>query len=110
MSLAPLFNALGDPTRFAIVERLLAEGEASAGALAEPFALSKPAISRHLRVLEDADLIERRIDGQYRKFRIRPEVLAAAADWFDEARRFWSASLDRLETHLDKRRKEGGHG
>ena len=110
MALTPLFNALGDPTRFAIVEELPAKGETSAGDLAAPFALSKPAISRHLRVLENAGVIERRVDGAFRKFRVRRESLQAAADWFDQAKRFWTASFDRLEDHLERRRKEAGNG
>ena len=100
MTLAVIFNALGDPTRLAIVERLLASGEANAGELASPFALSRPAISRHLRVLETAGLIERRTDQRYRLFRVRREGLASAGDWFVEARRFWAGSLDRLEARL----------
>lgn len=110
MHLASVFNALGDPTRFAIVEKLLADGETNAGDLAAPFALSKPAISRHLKVLEDAGVIERRTDRQFRKFRVKRDALEAAGGWFDEARRFWSASLDRLDTHLEKMRKERDRG
>lgn len=110
MPLAAVFNALGDPTRFAIVEKLLTEGEANAGDLAAPFALSKPAISRHLKVLEGAGIIERQTDRQFRKFRVRRDTLEAAGGWFDEARRFWSASFDRLDTHLEKLKKDRDHG
>src|SRR5258708_15256932 len=72
ITLPTVFGALADPTRLAIVERLLREGERSAGEIAAPFAISKPAISKHLRVLEDAGLIERRIDRQWRRRRGPP--------------------------------------
>lgn len=92
--------ALGDPTRFAIVERLLKEGEVSAGDLAEPFAMSKPAISRHLKVLEKADLIERHTRAQFRVFRARPETLKNMDNWLNKYRKFWEASFDRLDQVL----------
>ncbi|CAN5219228.1 metalloregulator ArsR/SmtB family transcription factor [soil metagenome] len=101
-----VFGALADPTRLAIVERLLAEGERSAGEIAEPFAISKPAISKHLRVLEDAGLIERRIDRQWRMVRVRPEALRAVDDWVAHYRTFWNEAMDRLEKLLN----EGGDG
>jgi DNA-binding transcriptional ArsR family regulator len=101
-----VFGALADPTRLAIVERLLAEGERSAGEIAEPFAISKPAISKHLRVLEDAGLIERRIERQWRMVRVRPEALRAVDDWVAHYRVFWNEALDRLEKLLN----EGGDG
>ena len=71
-SLPAVFGALSDPTRLAIVERLLSEGERSAGEIAAPFTMSKPAISKHLRVLEKAGLIERRVERQWRIVRVRP--------------------------------------
>jgi DNA-binding transcriptional ArsR family regulator len=92
--------ALGDPTRFAIVERLLIEGEISAGELAEPFAMSKPAISRHLKVLENAQLIERHTQAQFRVFRVRPDTFRKMDDWLRKYRKFWEASFDRLEEIL----------
>jgi DNA-binding transcriptional ArsR family regulator len=95
-----VFGALADPTRLAIVERLLKEGERSAGEIAAPFAISKPAISKHLRVLEDAGLIERRIDRQWRVCRIRPEAIRVIDDWMEKYRAFWDASFDRLERLL----------
>ncbi len=101
-----VFGALADPTRLAIVERLLKEGERSAGEIAAPFAISKPAISKHLRVLEDAGLIERRIDRQWRVCRIRPEALRAVDDWIQQYRAFWDASFDRLERLLAKNGEE----
>ena len=101
-----VFGALADPTRLAIVERLLKEGERSAGEIAAPFAISKPAISKHLRVLEDAGLIERRIDRQWRVCRIRPEAIRVIDDWLEQYRAFWDASFDRLERLLAKPGKE----
>jgi DNA-binding transcriptional ArsR family regulator len=95
------FAALADPTRRAILARL-AHGEAAVGELAKPFAISLPAVSRHLRVLERARLIERRVDAQWRVCRLRPPPLRAAADWFDDYRRFWEDSLDRLAQVVEK--------
>ena len=94
------FAALADPTRRAILARL-AHGEAAVGELAKPFAISLPAVSRHLRVLEEARLIERRVDAQWRVCRLRPQPLRAAADWLDDYRRFWEESLDRLAEVLE---------
>ncbi len=95
-----MFGALADPTRLAIVERLLREGEKSAGDLAEPFAMSKPAISRHIRVLEESGLIEKRVEQQFRICRIHPDALDTVGQWVDEQRRFWNASFDRLDAVL----------
>lgn len=89
--------ALADPTRRAIVERLLARGELSVGDIAAPFAISTPAISRHLQVLERAGLIERRVERQWRIIRVRPEALAPVESWLARQRRHWTAALDRLE-------------
>jgi DNA-binding transcriptional ArsR family regulator len=88
-----VFAALADPTRRAILARL-ARGEAVVGDLAEPFAISPPAVSRHLRVLQRARLIERRVDAQWRVCRLRPEPLREAARWIDRYRRFWEERLD----------------
>lgn len=93
------FAALADPTRRAILAQL-ASGEATVGELAEPFAISLPAISRHLKVLEQAALIDRRRDGQTRRCRLTASPLNDAAEWLAFYRRFWGASLDRLESHL----------
>ena len=100
VSMSHVFGALADPTRLAIVERLLAEGERSAGDIAAPFAISKPAISKHLRVLEEAGLIERRVDRQWRMVRVRPETIRAVDDWVEHFRAFWETSFDRLEKLL----------
>jgi DNA-binding transcriptional ArsR family regulator len=99
-SLPDIFHALSDPTRLAIVERLLAEGERTAGEIAAPFAISKPAISKHLKVLADAGLIERRIDRQWRMVRIRPDAVAAVEDWVERHRAFWKQSFARLDRLL----------
>lgn len=97
--LSATFAALADPTRRAIVARLAA-GEATVGELARPFAISGPAITRHLAVLERAGLIERRRRAQTRPCRLRPAALHDAADWIATFRRFWEESFDRLEAHL----------
>jgi DNA-binding transcriptional ArsR family regulator len=92
-----LFAALADPTRRAIVERLLAAGELSIGDVAAPFAISGPAITRHMQVLERAGLIERRIERQWRFVRVRADALAPVEGWLSRQRRHWSDALDRLE-------------
>lgn len=89
------FAALADPTRRAILARL-ARGETHVGELAEPFAISAPAISRHLRVLESAGLIEREVNARWRICRLRPAALRSAHGWLDQYRRYWEDSLDRL--------------
>lgn len=106
MDVQRIFSALSDPTRFAIVEQLLEQGDQTAGALAEPFEISKPAISRHLKVLEKAGVIERRIDRQYRSFRVRPQSMRSLNDWVERYRRFWNTSFDRLEKVLQKEDKK----
>jgi DNA-binding transcriptional ArsR family regulator len=104
-----LFAALADPTRRAIVERLVASGELSVGDVAAPFAISGPAITRHLQVLERAGLIERRIERQWRYVRLRAEALTPVESWLSRQRRHWTAALDRLEalagTQTPKRKK-----
>ena len=97
--LSATFAALADPTRRAIVARLAA-GEATVGELARPFAMSGPAITKHLAVLERAGLIERLRRAQTRPCRLRPAALHDAADWIGTFRRFWEESFDRLEEHL----------
>lgn len=100
-ALSNTFAALADPTRRAILARL-AKGEASVGELAEPFQISLPAVSRHLRVLEDARLIERRIDAQWRLCRLRAAPLKEAGDWIEHYRKFWEVRLDNLARYLEK--------
>lgn len=94
------FAALGDPTRLAILGRLATEGDLTVQDIASPFAMTLPAISQHLKVLERAGLIVRGRDGQKRPCRIRPERLAEAREWLDHTRRAWEARFDRLERFL----------
>jgi DNA-binding transcriptional ArsR family regulator len=100
-SLSTTLGALADPTRRAILARL-AEGETSVSELARPFAISMPAISKHLRVLERAGLIIRGRAAQSRPCRLNPEGMKEAADWLEKYRRFWEHSFDRLETYLQQ--------
>jgi DNA-binding transcriptional ArsR family regulator len=95
------FAALADPTRRAILARL-ALGETSVKELAEPFAMSQPAISKHLKVLERAGLIDRGRDAQMRPAKLNPAALKSAAAWIEEYRQFWEASFDRLDEYLKK--------
>mgnify|MGYP002633284990 CR=1 FL=1 len=99
-SLDATFSALADPTRRAILARL-ARGEASVGELAKPFAISLPAVSRHLKVLEAAHLIAREKEGQWRRCRLTTEPLIEASDWIETYRRFWEGQFDRLAEYLD---------
>ncbi len=99
LDLDSTFAALSDPTRRAILARL-ALGEASVGELGEPFDISPPAISRHLRVLEGAKLIRRERRGKHQICRLDPQALSQASDWLDAYRRFWSESFERLDKHL----------
>jgi DNA-binding transcriptional ArsR family regulator len=93
------FAALADPTRRAILARLAA-GDATVNELAEPFALSLPAISKHLKVLERAGLVERGRDAQFRPCRLNAAPLARASGWLEDYRRFWEMSLDRLDGYV----------
>ena len=99
-TLTATFSALADPTRRAILARL-AQGQTHVGELAKPFGISGPAISRHLRVLEQAGLIEREVHAQRRLCRMRGPGLRAAHDWLSQYRQFWEASLDRLAELLE---------
>src|SRR6516164_8610183 len=92
-----LFAALADPTRRAIIERLLTAGELSVGDVATRFPISAQAISRHLQVLERAGVIERRIERQWRFVRVRANALEPAESWLSHHRQHWTAALDRLE-------------
>ena len=98
--LSAAFGALADPTRRAIVERL-SDGETAVGDLAEPFAISAPAISRHLKVLEEAGLVARRTDRQHRIIRLQPDRLREISGWVDRYRRFWEGKLDALTDYLE---------
>lgn len=101
-TLPETFAALGDPTRFAIVERLLRDGELSAGTLHNVADLSAPAMSRHLKVLRQAGVIRQRIDKQRRLYAIEPAALKAINDWAMSYPQFWERSLDRLDAALKK--------
>jgi DNA-binding transcriptional ArsR family regulator len=108
-TLSATFAALADPTRRAILARLI-NGECSVTELAEPFDMSMPAVSKHLRVLERAGLIARRKDAQWRHCRIEATPLKDVADWADRYRHLWERRLDRLDTYLhDLQRKEKTH-
>ena len=93
------FGALADATRRAILARL-AHGEATVNELAEPFAMSLPAVSKHLKVLERAGLISRGRDGQFRPCRLEAEALDVATAWIEENRRIWDDRFDKLAAHL----------
>jgi DNA-binding transcriptional ArsR family regulator len=97
--LSMVFAALADPTRRAIIARL-ADGDATVSELAEPFSISMPAISRHLKVLEQAGLISRSRSGQWRSSSLQAGPLKEATDWMERYRVFWDASFDRLDAHL----------
>ena len=99
--LSQTFSALADPTRRAIMARL-ATGAATVGELAGPFDMSLPAVSRHLKVLTEAGLIERQTEAQWRRCSLRAEGLRGASDWIDEYRRFWEQQFDRLEAFLEQ--------
>ena len=100
------FSALADPTRRAILARL-ALGEATAGELASPFAVSLPAISKHLRVLEDAGLMARYKDGRHHRCRLVAAPLHAAADWLLSYQRFWEGTFDSLADYLARETDAG---
>ena len=103
--LSTTFAALADPTRRAILARLTT-GEATVTELAEPFAMSLPAVSKHLKVLERAGLIARGREAQWRPCRLDPAPLRDANEWLETYRQFWEESFDRLEEHLRKLRGE----
>jgi DNA-binding transcriptional ArsR family regulator len=103
--LSTTFAALADPTRRAILTRL-ADGDATVTELAEPFEISLPAISRHLKVLEHAGLISRSRSAQWRSSSLRPEPLREAVDWMERYRHFWDVNFTRLDAHLERMKKD----
>jgi DNA-binding transcriptional ArsR family regulator len=108
--LSATFAALADPTRRAILARLIS-GEVSVSELAEPFDMSMPAVSKHLKVLERAGLIARGREAQWRPCRLEATPLKEVADWVEHYRQFWSESLDRLGDYLhDVQKRERQHG
>lgn len=100
---ATAFKALSEPHRVEIIE-LLRDGERPVSQLVNRLGLSQPTVSKHLRVLKDAGLVESRVDAQRRLYRVRTEPLAELDDWLEPYRRLWEGRLDRLEEHLDHRR------
>jgi DNA-binding transcriptional ArsR family regulator len=103
--LSLIFGALADPTRRAILARLV-DGDATVTELAEPFAISMPAISRHLKVLERAGLISRSRSGQWLSSTLEAAPLKEATDWMERYRQFWDASFERLDAHLRRVRQQ----
>lgn len=103
--LSATFSALADPTRRAILAKLIA-GESSVTQLAEPFEMSLPAISKHLKVLERAGLVARARDAQWRPCRLEARPLKGVADWVDHYRKFWMESFDRLDDYLQELKKD----
>lgn len=106
--LSAIFAALADPTRRAILERL-AEGEASVKELAEPFRISPPAITKHLKVLQKAGLITQGREAQWRPCKLEAGALREVSNWVDQYRRFWEESFDRLNTYLKQLQAKGEH-
>ncbi|MGL1920535.1 MAG: metalloregulator ArsR/SmtB family transcription factor [Hyphomicrobiales bacterium] len=102
MQLTNTFSALGNATRFAIVERLLQEGELPAGAFLDMNDVSPPAMSRHFKVLREAGIVSRRIDKQQRIYSVRPQAVQQIADWSISYRKFWETGLDRLAKALNE--------
>jgi DNA-binding transcriptional ArsR family regulator len=103
--LSVIFSALADPTRRAILARL-SEGDATVSELAEPFDISLPAISRHLKVLEAAGLISRSRTAQWRSSSLQAAPLRDATEWMERYRKFWDESLDRLDAHLKRMQQQ----
>lgn len=95
--LTAILAALAEPVRRGIVERLIREGERTVGELAAPLDISTPAVSRHLRVLEEAGLIERQVRRQWRVVRVRPQAMIEIESWLAQQKRLWEGALDRLE-------------
>jgi len=104
-TLSATFAALADPTRRAILARL-ASGEASVTELADPFEMSMPAISKHLKVLERAGLIVRKREAQWRPCRLEPSRLKDVSEWVEYYRQFWEQSFDRLDDYLQELKKK----
>lgn len=106
-ALTAVFGALADPTRRRIVERL-ARGSLTVGEIAAQFPISQPAISRHVRILEESGLLKRQINGRVHNCTLAPEAIASTSAWLDKQRAFWTGTLDRLGDYLKtpvKRRK-----
>ncbi len=106
--LSTTFSALSDPTRRAILASL-SKGEKTVSELAEPFGMSMPAITKHLKVLERANLIERSRDKQYRPCRLHPQPLKDIDEWISQYRKFWEASFDQLDDYLKQLQSKDSH-
>ena len=100
IGLTAIFSALADPSRRAILDRLRTEKEATVGELAEPLEMSLPAVSKHLKILERAGLLDRRRDGKSFLLKLNPRPLKEASEWIAYYEQFWSESFDRLENYL----------
>jgi DNA-binding transcriptional ArsR family regulator len=100
-NLDEVFSALGDPTRRRIVERL-ARGSLTVGQIASGFAISAPAITKHLKILERSGVVAREVVGRVHHCRLEPKVMRAAGSWLVKQERFWNAALDRLEIELSR--------
>lgn len=100
------FRALADPTRRAILARL-SKGQASVGELAEPFEMSLPAVSKHLKVLEGAELITRHRDGRVSRMEFNPDAMMGAVDWITHYKKFWESQLDKLARFLEDTKPTG---
>ena len=109
-SLDAVFSALADPTRRAILARLAQEGETSVNDLAEPFEMSQPAVSKHLKVLEKAGLIARNIDKQRRPARLQGDALQAAVAWLEELTELWAVKFDQLDAVLKELKSNHSSG
>lgn len=105
-TLSTTFAALADPTRRAILARLTT-GEKTVSELAEPFDMTMPAVTKHLKVLEKANLIERSREAQYRPCRLHPEALRAVDEWMEQYRRFFEDSFNRLDDYLQQIQSKG---
>jgi DNA-binding transcriptional ArsR family regulator len=103
--LSAVFSALSDPTRRRILERL-SRGPLSVGEIAAGFSLTQPAISKHVRVLEDCGLLAREVTGRVHRCRLAPERMEAAASWIETQRSFWNATFDRLDTLFARKGKK----
>lgn len=108
-NLDAIFSALSDPTRRSILSRL-AKGEASVQEIAQPFQMSQPAISKHLKVLEKAGLVERDVDKQRRPARLKAENMAAAVEWLDYFKKFWGTSFNQLDDLLIEMKTDTNEG
>lgn len=106
-NLDAIFAALADPTRRGIISRL-ASGDVAVGDLAQPFEMSQPAISKHLKVLERAGLIERRVDKQKRLSHLKAEPMKAAVNWLEQYKEFWEGSFNQLDSLLEELKLEEG--